>query len=139
VSGVAPREEEARTLRVSINGQDVKVSQAGDLRRLILQGNDRYHDVEMSASESGPFLTALINGPVGWLMYMAEPGDAGFHSVNRDYSGNPNASIAFILANGQKDRYPASWVLPAETITAAIEEFWVRPQMSEEIDWEADG
>jgi len=40
-------------------------------------------------SPSGSALCALINGDVGWLMYLRERDDAGFSSPNPNYVGSP--------------------------------------------------
>ena len=71
----------------------------------------------------GQSLCALINGDVGWLMYLSENGGAGFSSRNPGYSGPEEALIEYILANGQRDEYPASWALPVATVMAALEYF----------------
>lgn len=68
-------------------------------------------------------LYVLINGDVGWLMYLREPGDAGFSSRNPDYAGPEDAMIDYELSNGQADEYPASWALPLPLIMRAIEYF----------------
>jgi hypothetical protein len=74
----------------------------------------------------GPYqqsLCALINGDVGWLMYLREPGDAGFSSRNPNYNGPEDAFIDYVLSNGQRDQYPASWALPLSIVMRAIEQF----------------
>ena len=122
---------------VSINGSDATIDEASDLQRLVFGRTHQYLDVELSGSDNGPFLTALINGPDGWLMYMRESGDTGFHSVNPDYEGNPEAKIDFVLGNGQKDQYPASWVLPRDIVVAVLKEFWLEPRKSAMVQWAA--
>jgi hypothetical protein len=71
----------------------------------------------------GQSICALINGNVGWLMYLREPGDAGFSSRNPKYDGDPNAAIECLLSNGQRDVYPASWALPVEEVREALDYF----------------
>jgi hypothetical protein len=68
-------------------------------------------------------LCVLINGDFGWLMYVREPGDAGLSSRNLDYSGPADATIDFMLSNGQLDCYPASWALPLPLVMKAIAYF----------------
>jgi immunity protein Imm1 of predicted polymorphic toxin system len=74
-------------------------------------------------SPSGRFLCALINGDVGWLMYLREEGDAGFSSRNPDYKGNPDETVEYRLNNGQVHEYPRSWAYPVEVIERAISHF----------------
>jgi hypothetical protein len=81
-----------------------------------------YDEVWVHAPD-GQSICALINGDLGWLMYLREEGDAGLRSDNLDYDGPPDAEIEYILSNGQLDRYPASWALPIQGIRQAIEYF----------------
>lgn len=54
-------------------------------------------------------------------MYLSAPGDAGFSSRNPAYDGPEDAVVDFVLSNGQRDAYPASWVLPSELIERALD------------------
>ena len=67
-------------------------------------------------------MCALINGEVGWLMYLREEGDAGFSSRNPRFSG-ADSNLEFQLGNGQRDFYPSSWTLPISTVRAALDHF----------------
>lgn len=71
----------------------------------------------------GQSLCALINGDVGWLMYLRESGDCGFSSRNPDYDGPSERAIKYMLSNGQVDEYPASWSYPVEVVIRALEDF----------------
>jgi hypothetical protein len=44
-----------------------------------------------SPDPEGPILCALINGELGWLMYLREEGDSGFSSRNPNYDGPADA------------------------------------------------
>lgn len=83
-------------------------------------------------------LCALINGDVGLLMYLREPGDAGFSSRNPDYSGPTDATIEFVLSNGQVDCYPASWALPLPLIMQAVAYFQSEGLPAPFIAWHND-
>jgi hypothetical protein len=56
-------------------------------------------------------------------MFLRAQGDAGFSSRNPLYVGPPEATISYVLANGQVDSYPASWALPLAAIEQAISYF----------------
>ncbi len=73
----------------------------------------------------GQALSALINGEVGWLMYLPDVfGDhAGFSSRNPEYAGAPDAKIEYYQDNGQRDTYPAAWALPVEVVREALAYF----------------
>lgn len=73
--------------------------------------DSRYEEI-WAKSPDGQSLYALVNGNVGWLMYLRKYGDAGFSSRNPNYSGPEDATIEYFLSNGQRDEHPASWALP---------------------------
>jgi hypothetical protein len=86
----------------------------------------------------GQSLCALINGHLGWLMYLPEPGAVGSSSRNLAYHGDPAATIEYRLNNGQHDWYPASWALPGADVRLALAyfaEFRTRPSF---IAWHDD-
>src|SRR5687768_11728570 len=76
-----------------------------------------------ASAPNGASLCALINGQVGWLMFLRAPEDPGFSSRNPEYIGDPNAEIQYCLANGQVDTYPASWALPLAVVEQALSFF----------------
>ncbi|MFA5952930.1 MAG: Imm1 family immunity protein [Hyphomicrobium sp.] len=84
--------------------------------------HDQYQEVWIEGPD-GQSMCALINGNMGWLMYLRSKGDPGFSSRNPDYQGAESANIDYALSNGQRDEYPASWALPIEVIDRALEHF----------------
>lgn len=87
---------------------------------------------------NGQRLCALINGEVGWLMYLREPGDAGFSSRNPSYTGPADATIDYVLSNGQVDSYPASWAYPIDIVMQAIDHFRSEGLPASFISWHND-
>jgi hypothetical protein len=67
---------------------------------------------ETVESANGAVLYALINGDLGWLMYLRESGDAGFSSRNPDYSGSTTDNTIITLARGhiQSMRSSERWI-----------------------------
>jgi hypothetical protein len=86
----------------------------------------------------GQSLCALINGEVGWLMYLRQPGDSGFSSRNPSYAGDPHAEIEYVLANGQRDAHPAGWALPLPEVRKALDYFGREHQRPPFISWHQD-
>jgi hypothetical protein len=83
----------------------------------------QFRDVSVE-SPDGQSLCALINGDCGWLMYLRHrDGDPGFSSRNPNYTGSCNATIEYVLSNGQVDEYPASWAYPTAEVERALEFF----------------
>jgi hypothetical protein len=86
----------------------------------------------------GRALCALINGDLGWLMYLREEGDSGFSSRNPDYAGDEDATIEYRLSNGQVDEYPASWALPVAVVERALAHFRETGERAPFVTWHAD-
>ena len=86
----------------------------------------------------GKLLCALINGDVGWLMYLRKPGDAGFSSRNPEYSGPPDERVKYRLNNGQIDYYPRAWAYPVATVERALAHFRNTGSPPTFIEWHND-
>lgn len=91
-----------------------------------------------ATSPNGKALCALINGDLGWLMYLREEGDSGFSSRNPEYAGPEDATIEYCLSNGQHDFYPASWALPISEVRRALDYFEHEQQPPPFIIWNKD-
>ncbi|WP_428521585.1 hypothetical protein [Roseibium sp.] len=86
----------------------------------------------------GNSICALINGSVGWLMYLRYNGDIGFCSRNPDYTGDLDTEIGYTLANGQQDWYPASWAVSRQQVLDALDYFRANEKPSPNITWYND-
>jgi hypothetical protein len=87
---------------------------------------------------NGSSLCALINGEVGWLMFLRASEDAGFSSRNPNYVGPPEANVSYTLDNGQVDSYPASWAFPIATVEQALAFFRANGKPPSFIIWHDD-
>jgi hypothetical protein len=65
---------------------------------------DKYEDIDIPTMS----LSALINGDMGWLMYLRYEGDVGFSMRNPNYIGAMDEVEEYYLENGQRDEYPKS-------------------------------
>lgn len=83
-------------------------------------------------------LCALLKGDVGWLMYLRQSGDAGFHTTNPAYSGSRDDVITYKLENGQIDEYPASWAISVSQVERALEHFLDHGVPLRELTWVND-
>jgi Immunity protein Imm1 len=82
----------------------------------------RFREVWVN-TEDGQTLCALINGDLGWLMYLRESGDAGFSSRNPEFTGPEDEIVEYYLSNGQRDEYPRAWALPVADVERALDYF----------------
>ena len=99
--------------------------------------DQQYREIWIQKSD-GQSMCALINGDVGWLMYLRSGGDPGFSSRNRDYAGAESATIDYVLSNGQRDQYPASWALPTALVNRALDYFREEGKPPPFISWHND-
>ncbi len=97
----------------------------------------RYEEIWVE-SPDGQLMCALVNRDSGWLMYLRKKGDAGFSSRNPLYSGPASATIEYILSNGQRDEYPASWVLPVVEVERALAYFREHHRPPPFVTWNND-
>lgn len=81
-------------------------------------------------------ICALINGNIGWLMYLRFEGDAGLSS--RNLSENSKENVEFILSNGQCDEYPKNWTYPLEILKEALFSFIDNGELPKQIEWHDD-
>jgi hypothetical protein len=81
-------------------------------------------------------ICALINGNVGWLMYLRFEGDAGYSSRNPLETSEEN--IEYILSNGQRDEYPKKWAYPIDTLKAALFSFIDNGALPKQVEWHDD-
>jgi len=102
----------------------------------ILAEESRYKHVWLEV-EDGQSITALINGDVGWLMYLREEGDSGFSTRNPEYA-EAIGDIDYYLDNGQCDEYPARWAYPVATLRAALYEFLDTKRIPCCVSWHDD-
>jgi hypothetical protein len=89
-------------------------------------------------SPDGKSLLALINGDVGWLMYLREAGDPGFSSRNPNYDGFEDEMVEYYLNNGQRDLYPRAWAYPTDVIERGLEYFRQHNAPPPFIEWYND-
>ena len=87
--------------------------------------------------EDGQSITILINGDVGWLMYLREPGDIGFSTRNPEFADAVGV-IEYVLNNGQRDEHPASWAYPVATLRSALHQFVDTHRLPESVSWHDD-
>jgi hypothetical protein len=109
---------------LSINSHETQIASVSEPRqRLSAFRSDQFREIWVSV-DRGPRLAALLNGNVGFLMYLRHSnGDPGFTSRNLEFDGSDTAVIEYRLSNGQRDKYPAKWALPECEVIRAIEYF----------------
>ena len=114
--------DDCGSVQLELNG---RVLDAGSVARMgqALDEADAHAIFELVASiPDGPSMSMLRNGADAWLMYLREPGDAGFRS-----SGDPDraGAASYTLGNGQEDEYPLAWCIDVERCYQAIAYFCV--------------
>jgi hypothetical protein len=126
-------------MKISVNGRETKVTSISDLRRaLIRPTSEKFREIWLNV-KGGPALCALLNGDVGWLMFLRHSdGDAGFSSRNLAFKGSTKEMIEYRLSNGQIDKYPAGWALPEGEVTRVLEYFAQHRSRAPFVEWHDD-
>ena len=96
----------------------------------IIMKRKKYQEIWID-KEKGQ-LCVLINGDLGWLMYMEE--EINLISENPEYLDREE-EIEFILENGQRDYYPIKWCYSIKEIEKAIEYFEKNNELPSFIKW----
>lgn len=126
-------------LQLTINDEPSEIDSPADLEAALSATQDaQFREIWIDAGD-GAALCALLNGDVGWLMYLRHSGDPGFGSRNPGYRGDPDAMTGYRLSNGQMDRYPTSWALPRAEIHAALAHFVEHRERSPSVQWYDEG
>jgi hypothetical protein len=128
-------------VKVSVNSYLTQVDSAAALRHELEPfALEKFREISLHVELQGLSLIALLNGNIGWLMYLRHSdGDAGYSSRNPSFTSVGDAPdtrifegrfdgevvplIEYQLSNGQVDEYPASWALPEPEIVHALEYF----------------
>ncbi len=113
------------------------VTTIAELERVFGTGRPQFLEVWAQRPE-GSALCALVNGQLGWLMFLREPGDAGFSSRNPSYTGPADATVEYQLENGQEDLYPASWAVELGDLVNALRSFLQTGVRPSGITWHDD-
>jgi hypothetical protein len=115
----------------------MEINTAAELERVLTAERPKYLELWVCSPE-GRSLCTLMNDDIGWLMYLRESGDAGFHTINAEYSGSTDDVITYRLENGQVDEYPASWAIPAQQVERALRHFLEQGVPLRELNWSND-
>ncbi len=100
-----------------------------------LQDGKQYKEIWLEGPEEQS-ICALINGNIGWLMYLRFSGDAGYSSRNQLETSDKN--IEFYLSNGQCDGYPKKWTYPLDTLKEALFSFIDNGELPKQVEWYDD-
>ncbi len=131
---LAASEEEEPEARLQIDGRYVLTRGRDDVRRALKDArkSDR---AEVAVRREDGFLTGLFSGGQAVLFLTRGEGEPGFSSRSARYTGSQDARLTFTLSNGQEDEYPASWAVPGEDATRALEHYFLTGQRPSFIHW----
>jgi len=85
---------------------------------------------------NGQRICALINGNIGWLMYLRHERDIGFST--RNPNEKKEQDLKFILNNGQEDCYPRNWCYSVKTLEIAMIFFLKNGEKPNNVEWHDD-
>jgi ribosome maturation factor RimP len=126
-------EEEEPEARLQIDGRYLLTRGREDVRRA-LKGARKSERAEVAVRREDGSLVALFSGGHAILFLMAD-GRPAFTSRSAKPAGSAEARHRFTLSNGQEDEYPASWAVPAEDATRALEHYFFTGQRPSFVHW----
>ena len=100
-----------------------------------LNDGEQYKEIWLKGTNEQS-ICALINGNVGWLMYLRFEGDTGYSSRNPSETSEEN--IEFFLSNGQCDEYPKKWTYPLAILKEALFSFLDNGALPKQVEWHDD-
>ncbi len=124
---------------LTVNDQEYPIAGLDRLRERFDSIREReFAEVWLNKAD-GKALALLKNQDRAWLLFLRhQEGDSGFSSRNPDYTGPEDATLEFLLSNGQMDEYPAAWCLPLEETLRALEHFYLHGEKAPWIHWHED-
>jgi ribosome maturation factor RimP len=137
LSELAASEEREPEARLQIDGRYVITHGRDDVRRE-LKGARKSDRAEVAVRREGGALTGLFSGGQAVLFLAGGEGDPRFSSRSPRATGSPDARLSFTLSSGEEDEYPASWAVPGEDATRALEHYFLTGQRPSFIHWHDD-
>jgi len=130
----ASQEEEEPEARLQIDGRYVLTRARDDVRRALKDAR-RSDRAEVAVRREGESLTGLFSGGQAVLLLSGDEGEPRLSSRNPRFKGSQDARLSFTLVTGQQDDYPASWAVPGEDATRALEHYFLTGQRPSFIHW----
>jgi hypothetical protein len=127
----------AKGWTVNVDGQVAPVESLTQLRSVLDAAAAKPRQEVWLFSPSGPSLCMLRNQDRALLMFLREPGDAGFTSRS-EIPVTGDSSTQFMLANGQLEEYPTAWTISTERAREALEHFLQTEERSPSVVWNDD-
>jgi len=134
LSELAASEQGEPEARLQIDGRYVLTRAREDVRGA-LKGARRSDRAEVAVRREAESLTGLFSGGQAVLFLTGAEGEPRFSSRNPRFKGSQDARLTFTLANGREDEYPASWAVPGEDATRALEHWFFSGQRPSFIHW----
>jgi ribosome maturation factor RimP len=131
---LAASEEEEPEARLQIDGRYLLTRSRDDVRRDLKEAR-RSDRAEVVVRREDGSLTGLFSGGQAVLFLTGGEGGPGFSSRSPRYTGSQDARLTFTLSNGQEDEYPASWAVPGEDATRALEHYFLTGQRPSFVHW----
>ena len=131
---LAASHDEEPEARLQIDGRYVLTHGRDDVRGALKQAR-RSERAEVAVRRETESMTGLFSGGQAVLFLTGGEGEPGFSSRSPRYTGSAHARLTFTLSNGREDEYPASWAVPGEDATRALEHFFFTGQHPSFIHW----
>lgn len=117
-----------------VAGRSLSIASLDELRAILSRVDGlTIHEFWLSHHD-GPRICLLRNGGHALVMIQSFDEDPGVVALAPD-SSRVRGPVQFTLQNGQRDEYPAHWIVEADQAFAAIEYFFATTAQTPALEW----
>lgn len=117
-----------------VDGRNSPVATLDELRAALSRIDGRTIQEFWLSHRDGPRVCLLRNLGQALVMFQSSDDDPGMVAVATD-SDHFRGPVGFTLHNGQRDEYPAHWIVDADQAFAAIEYFFATIAQTPALEW----
>lgn len=117
-----------------VDGRNVAIASLDELRAVLSRIDGRTIQEFWLSHRDGPRICLLRNLGQAVVMFQSSDDDPGMVALAPD-SGPFRGPVQFTLQNGQRDEYPAQWIVEADKAFAAIEYFFATIAQTPALEW----
>lgn len=117
-----------------IDGCDFSITSVDELRSALSRIDGHTIQEFWLSHRDGPRMCLLRNLGQALVMFQSSDDDPGVVALAPD-SPRFASPVQFTLQNGQRDEYPAQWIVAVERAFAAIEHFFATTAQTPALEW----
>ena len=117
-----------------VNGRNIAIASLDELRAVLSRTDGRTIQEFWLSHRDGPRICLLRNLGEAFILFQSSDDDPGMVALASD-ADRFRGPVQFTLQNGQRDEYPAQWIIDADQAFAAIEYFFATTAQTPALEW----